>query len=523
MTVTFIDSPNSVIGKTEALDFTASSEVSAISVGFGAVRDEERVYRDGAFLRSYTRSTRVGNTYSIVRDGGWPANPQLYVDEAASAADLGIGSLLPTLYSPLAQWGLIGKSDFVLTDRSGNARDLTLAEPTNLAPDNTPGYVAPRNGGFRSSDAAFRITGELTVCLRAWWDGTINTGLLWFGEVGETQAANVLYQLTVDSTSRLKYLAESGAGVDISFAPNIYPAPGRWQFYCLRRDATGVVTLNLDDFQATSGALAVPDGGTTSTLRVGKEGNVSGSLSWLGAFADVNVWNVRLSDAQVANARSLMTGNTPAPVVGAYSAALYSPVAQYALDSAAPLVDRTGGLNLETMGAGAGLLQDIVPGKYVRIAATGYRSAFPSLSREMTITCRLFLVDNTWPDAYGRVFVYGGSGTGASRPVVVDTARRLFCYNEGVGAGYGLTVPEGRWTFVAVRRRADGKMLFNVDDTQQLTTAVAQPSGTASGQLHLCSDPLFTANDSAIADVSFWSVALSDAQVAEVRASMGMR
>jgi hypothetical protein len=82
MTVTFIDSPNSVIGKTEALDFTASGEVIAISVGFGAVRDEERVYRDGAFLRSYTRSTKVGNTYSIVRDGGWPANPQLYVDEA---------------------------------------------------------------------------------------------------------------------------------------------------------------------------------------------------------------------------------------------------------------------------------------------------------------------------------------------------------------------------------------------------------------------------------------------------------
>jgi hypothetical protein len=82
MTVTFIDSPNSVIGKTEALDFTASGEVIAISVGFGAVRDEERVYRDGAFLRSYTRSTKVGTTYSIVRDGGWPANPQLYVDEA---------------------------------------------------------------------------------------------------------------------------------------------------------------------------------------------------------------------------------------------------------------------------------------------------------------------------------------------------------------------------------------------------------------------------------------------------------
>lgn len=448
-----------------------------------------------------------------LRRGGGGAAP-------ATPATYGIPSPLPTLYAPIAQWGLIGKNDFVLTDRSGNGRDLTLAEPSNLAPDITPGYVAPRNAGFRSTDAVFRIAGELTVCLRAWWDGTTNTGLIWCGEAGETQAANVLYQLTVDATSRLKYLAESGAGVDISFAPNIYPSPGRWQFYCLRRDASGVVTLNLDDMQSTSGALGIPDGGSTSTLRVGKEGNVSGALNWMGAFADVGIWNIRLSDAQVANVRRLMTANLPPPFIGAYSAALYSPFAQYALDSAAPLVDRTGGLNLETMGAGAGLLQDTVPGKFVRIAATGYRTAFPSISREMTITGRVFLVDNTWPDAYGRVFVSAGTGTGRSSPLAVDTARRLFGYNESVGAGYGLTVPEGRWTFVAVRRRADGKMLFNVDDAQQLTAAVAQPTGTSSGQLYLSSDALFTANDSAFADASFWSVALSDAQLAAVRESM---
>jgi hypothetical protein len=240
----------------------------------------------------------------------------------------------------------------------------------------------------------------------------------------------------------------------------------------------------------------------------------------MGAFADVGIWNIRLSDAQVANVRRLMTANLPPPFIGAYSAALYSPFAQYALDSAAPLVDRTGGLNLETMGAGAGLLQDTVPGKFVRIAATGYRTAFPSISREMTITGRVFLVDNTWPDAYGRVFVSAGTGTGRSSPLAVDAARRLFGYNESVGAGYGLTVPEGRWTFVAVRRRADGKMLFNVDDAQQLTAAVAQPTGTSSGQLYLSSDALFTANDSAFADASFWSVALSDAQLAAVRESM---
>jgi hypothetical protein len=86
MTVAFIDVPGSRLPTVDApLNFTASGDVAAISVGFGAARVEERVYRDGVFLWPYLQSTKTGNAFRIVRDGGWPSDPQIYVDEATAA------------------------------------------------------------------------------------------------------------------------------------------------------------------------------------------------------------------------------------------------------------------------------------------------------------------------------------------------------------------------------------------------------------------------------------------------------
>lgn len=83
MTVTFVDSPGSTLpSSAEPLDFTTTLDVIAISVSFGSgVRVEERAYRDGVFLYPYLRSTQSGHTFSLVRDGGWPASPQVFVDE----------------------------------------------------------------------------------------------------------------------------------------------------------------------------------------------------------------------------------------------------------------------------------------------------------------------------------------------------------------------------------------------------------------------------------------------------------
>jgi hypothetical protein len=85
VTVTWIDTPGSALAsKTDAVDFTATGDVVAVSVGFVG-RSEERVYRDGAFVAPYTASTRVGNAFSLRRTGGWPSAPTVYVDEAPPA------------------------------------------------------------------------------------------------------------------------------------------------------------------------------------------------------------------------------------------------------------------------------------------------------------------------------------------------------------------------------------------------------------------------------------------------------
>lgn len=67
-------------GTSTPLVYTASGELLAISIGLGADRVEERVYRDGMFLPGYRRSSRDGNVFTIVRDDGWPAHPSAYVD-----------------------------------------------------------------------------------------------------------------------------------------------------------------------------------------------------------------------------------------------------------------------------------------------------------------------------------------------------------------------------------------------------------------------------------------------------------
>ncbi len=85
MAVTFLDAPGKVLESTsEALDFSVTDPtlVVAISVGFGASRVEERVWRDGAFLYPYLASTRSLGVFAVRREGGWPLNPTLYVDEA---------------------------------------------------------------------------------------------------------------------------------------------------------------------------------------------------------------------------------------------------------------------------------------------------------------------------------------------------------------------------------------------------------------------------------------------------------
>lgn len=59
--------------------------VPFVSVSFVG-RAEELAYRDGAFRYPYLESTREGDTFSLVRTGGWPSTPSVSVEEGAPAA-----------------------------------------------------------------------------------------------------------------------------------------------------------------------------------------------------------------------------------------------------------------------------------------------------------------------------------------------------------------------------------------------------------------------------------------------------
>jgi len=95
MTVTWIDPPGVRIARNEPIDFTATTDVVVIAVKFGSdLSVRECAYQEGVFLYPYLGSSVVGNTYTLVRTGGWPKTANVYVTEVAS----GEASAWETLY-----------------------------------------------------------------------------------------------------------------------------------------------------------------------------------------------------------------------------------------------------------------------------------------------------------------------------------------------------------------------------------------------------------------------------------------
>jgi hypothetical protein len=330
MTVTFLDPPGKTLDSTsEALDFSCTTTPVAISVGFGSRRAEERVYRDGAFLPGYQRSTANAGVFSIVRDDVWPGNPQLYVDEGVITAP--VAALLPAGYGgALAQWSCHRSgSTMDVADRSGNGYTLGGANPNALA-DLIPGKAAlcPKGNGSggpavisRANTPAFVLTGALTILARVCLQGYNAAGTAGYvvsyanfadgNETGNAQWAMVCEQGGGPFNGRLAYFAQSGPSKtsQLAYSNTVQLHDGLHHFCCIRRNAAGtVVDVQVDaDSRQTTG-LSAPTGGTTCILRLG--GNTFSTATELvnGLQADVNVVSARLSDAQVAAARVIMMG-----------------------------------------------------------------------------------------------------------------------------------------------------------------------------------------------------------------------
>jgi hypothetical protein len=91
MTTSWISTPDIALSTRSApVVFATERAVTALSVAFSG-RPEERAYRDSAFVPPYTGSTVVGSTYTLVRAGGWPNTPTVFVDELPPPPTIPIG------------------------------------------------------------------------------------------------------------------------------------------------------------------------------------------------------------------------------------------------------------------------------------------------------------------------------------------------------------------------------------------------------------------------------------------------
>lgn len=231
-------------------------------------------------------------------------------------------ALQPVAYGPLLGWADFRPASFIgqVPDRTGNGRNSTTNGITTTATflsDLVPGRLAwaPRlenqgatNGPIRAGDSALIIRGEITITLRAQFtnfnDGRVP--LFSFGAQGETEATNILYQLSyqwnyvITGGGRpgwLEYLCEYGAGVNETCGTSSTTVvPWGWVFVSLRRDNNGNVTIGVNDTFHQFNGLNPPTGGENGSLYVGRNAD---NTQFRGALADFMLWDKRLTDDEV--------------------------------------------------------------------------------------------------------------------------------------------------------------------------------------------------------------------------------
>lgn len=82
--------PNANLGAFAPFAFDSDKALSFVSMSFGNGQPEEMAWRDGVGVGLYGASTKVGNTYTFRRDGGWPARPSPHVEEQGGGAAPGV-------------------------------------------------------------------------------------------------------------------------------------------------------------------------------------------------------------------------------------------------------------------------------------------------------------------------------------------------------------------------------------------------------------------------------------------------
>jgi hypothetical protein len=259
------------------------------------------------------------------------------------------GSVLqPVLHSPVAAWALLDEDDGssptmvapINVDRVSGAYPLTRTQGTvSASADLIKQYrcayggasarpLGRDNGAGGGVDAALKLTGELTISMRAWWTGgtTIANPVLvdvsegWPARNASNGQLQCFFRLYVETaTGKVGAYHQRAAGgytyADYPWLSSLVLEPGKWTYLALRRSAAGAYTVNVDAAQVTGPATTLPNPAYgAGALNLGQWGSVQLSASsiyagqdgWLGGLADVMIWDKRLTDAQVLNQRAVM-------------------------------------------------------------------------------------------------------------------------------------------------------------------------------------------------------------------------
>lgn len=337
MSVTFIDPPGPLGNSSEPIDFTTDNLVTSISVEFNpeSGRGSRLTVWDGtddgtdqggdfsyAFRNSSSSDLTIDGPYTwhIVPAGRWPADFRIRVKESSQGGGtppepVYYPALTPTVYSPVAQYALQGGvADYtqVRRDRSGNGYHLTKGTPDEdydfiTGQKCIKGVPGPGEGNATrlqrpAYTAALQITGDFTMSCRvkrlSGASGPIVCMSGYFNTGGDTR--NTLYTCSILSNGVMETFWETTHGNSQTRQSSTVNVPlNQWCWVTFRRNGTtGVWTFGVNLGYENSSSGALPTNGTEAFLSVASQDEASDSY-WGGDLADVSIWDVRLSDAQL--------------------------------------------------------------------------------------------------------------------------------------------------------------------------------------------------------------------------------
>lgn len=212
--------------------------------------------------------------------------------------------------STVGLYRLNSPTSFV-TDYSGNGRNLAAAGTVTASPGYTVRGSCKSTGAIgQQANAAFQLQAAMSalVFCNVRVNATVNQNFLSCGLAGATAATNLQYSLGTGAGGIWQYFHETGAGVDVVFAPaSSSPIGIGWQVLGFTRSAAGVVKFYGNGaLIATSAALGAPTGGASSQLAIGAF--QGGTFACNADIVQVAVYSAELTAAQVKRQTQLVYG-----------------------------------------------------------------------------------------------------------------------------------------------------------------------------------------------------------------------